>query len=159
MAADDGPLAVLYFARDAISQTLSQLREGGVRGCETALMWLGRRSEYDQSVEEVYRPQQKVAEDFFHIPPSGMRSMMAHLRSRRLNLLAQVHSHPELAFHSKADDRWAVVRHVGALSLVVPWFAARTSVDSFLDDIAVFQLSPDDAWCPVAARSVLEMKP
>jgi len=33
---------------------------------------------------------------------------------------AQVHSHPDEAFHSKGDDEWAIVRHEGALSIVVP---------------------------------------
>ena len=63
---------------------------------------------------------------------------------------AQVHTHPAQAFHSEADDQWAIVRHVGALSLVVPYFAKDTRVASFFDDVALFRLSSENAWCEVS---------
>ena len=69
----------------------------------------------------------------FHIPPEGMTALYAELRHKRLMVAAQVHSHPQEAFHSKADDRWAIVRHEGALSLVVPHFAQATTLDRFLE--------------------------
>jgi len=37
-------------------------------------------------------------------------------------LIAQVHSHPTEAYHSEADDRFAIVTAEGGLSLVVPNF-------------------------------------
>jgi hypothetical protein len=68
------------------------------------------------------------------------------LRDRDLMVAAQVHTHPHEAFHSAADDRWAIVRHVGALSLVLPDFAQKTSIDSFLNEAAVFRLSDRNEW-------------
>lgn len=62
---------------------------------------------------------------------------------------AQVHSHPREAFHSKADDRWAIVRHEGALSLVVPNFAIGTMVSTFLDDTKVYRFSASAQWVEV----------
>ena len=67
-------------------------------------------------IVEAYVPEQEAEVDYFHIPPSGMMALMAHLRERRLGLAAQVHSHPARAFHSLADDKWAIVRHEGAMS-------------------------------------------
>jgi hypothetical protein len=75
-----------------------------------------------------------------------MTALMAHLRARKLGLAAQVHSHPGRAFHSEADDAWASVRHEGALSVVVPNFAAGVNVGNFLQSVATFRLSPDDRW-------------
>jgi hypothetical protein len=60
-----------------------------------------------------------------------------------------VHSHPAKAFHSRADDEWAIVRHEGALSLVVPDFASRTSADSFATDIAAFVLTSSNEWAEI----------
>jgi hypothetical protein len=39
-----------------------------------------------------------------------------------LRLIAQVHSHPREAYHSEADDRYAIVTAEGGMSLVVPNF-------------------------------------
>jgi len=39
-----------------------------------------------------------------------------------LRLIAQVHSHPGEAYHSEADDRYAIVTVDGGFSLVVPDF-------------------------------------
>ena len=105
-----------------INETLAHLQAGGARSCETTVLWLGRRSGNDEAIVEAFRPQQIVDSDFFRIPSEGVRSLVAHLRGKRLHVLAQIHSHPKLAFHSRADDEWAIVRHGGAVSLVIPWF-------------------------------------
>jgi hypothetical protein len=46
------------------------------------------------------------------------------LHATGLRLLAQVHSHPQEAYHSELDDACAVATKEGSLSLVVPSFAA-----------------------------------
>lgn len=140
-----------------VAETLAHIHAGATRDAETAVLWLGRTEH--QVVMEVFRPQQIVARDFFNIPAKGMRGLLAHLREKRLHILAQAHSHPESAFHSLTDNEWAVIRHVGAVSLVVPWFGFRTSAVSFLDDIAAFQLDGDDVWQEVPPRSVLAVLP
>jgi hypothetical protein len=142
-----------------INETLAHLQAGGVQNCETTVLWLGRRSGDDEAIVEAFRPQQIVDSDFFRIPAEGMRSLIAHLRGKRLHILAQVHSHPELAFHSRADDEWAIVRHQGAVSLVIPRFGLRTTSDSFLRDVVAFQLDATDHWSQVAPNSVLTIHP
>jgi len=132
-----------------IDETLEALREGGRAGAERVVFWLGRRQAPGAVISEIYIPQQEAEEDYFRIPSGSMVDFMNHLRRRRLILLAQVHSHPGEAFHSKADDRWAVVRHEGALSIVVPEFAAKTTVSNFEIDSAVFRLTVDDRWLRV----------
>lgn len=132
-----------------IERTLSVLRAGGARDCEALVLWLARRAPDVVDVVEAYEPPYEASVDYFHIPPSGMRSIMSRLRRDRLHICAQVHSHPGKAFHSTADDRWAIVRHQGALSLVVPHFAATTTPASFLNMIATFALARDDQWLAV----------
>lgn len=39
-------------------------------------------------------------------------------------LAGQIHAHPDQAYHSKADDKLALIRLPGGLSIVVPYFAS-----------------------------------
>jgi hypothetical protein len=90
----------------------------------------------------------------FHITPPGMDALRDRLRAGRLMVAAQVHTHPEKAFHSEADDRWAIIRHRGALSCVVPWFARRTRAERFLGDTKVFRLDASSEWIELLHREV-----
>lgn len=141
----------LSIARALVEQTITVLQEGGERHCETVVFWLGKGN----VVDEVYRPEQEVAVDYFHLSSGSMRSLMEYLKRDRRRILAQVHSHPEKAFHSKADDKWAVIRHEGALSLVLPRFAFATTSGNFLEQAATFSLSADDKWLQVETGKVV----
>ena len=132
-----------------VHTTLTQLREAGQDRCECVVLWLGRRDDRSIWIEDAYRPLQTAKADMFHIPPAGMTALHAELRRRRFLVAAQVHSHPRNAFHSKADDRWAIVRHEGALSLVVPNFATGTTVATFLDNTKVYRFSASAQWVEV----------
>lgn len=141
-----------------VRETLDHIHVGGRECCETAVLWLGcRSSQGPATVKEVFHPRQIADRDFFRIPPDAMRSLITHLRERRLQVLAQVHSHPKHAFHSDADNAWSIVRHVGAYSLVIPWFGARTTAESFTGDIAAFQLDADDIWQRVDPVHILRI--
>lgn len=141
-----------------LDQTLAHIHEGARIDCETAVLWLGRRDLGIEQVVEVHRPDQRVRLDLFHIQPESMRVLMAKLREQRLHILAQVHSHPGKAFHSDADNEWAIVRHRGALSFVIPHFGRECSSATFLDDVAVFQLNDRDLWLAVESYSVVEIQ-
>lgn len=132
-----------------VDTTLTYLREAGARGCECVVLWLGRQRDGELVVEQAYRPLHYAKADMFHIPREGMVALHAELRRSRLMVAAQVHSHPYEAFHSSADDRWAIVRHEGALSLVVPDFGAHTHLENFLEDTKVFRFSAAAEWLEV----------
>jgi hypothetical protein len=133
-----------------LEKTLDLLRQAGSEEKEGIVLWLATRPVFAGSmVVEAYVPDHVAKVDYFHIPAVGMRALMGHLRGRKLCLAAQVHSHPGRAFHSLADDKWAIVRHEGALSLVVPSFAARVSAENFTQVIAAFRLAADDRWIEV----------
>jgi len=149
---------MLIVPKSIVEETLQYLLRGGERNCETVVLWLGRRGGPAEPVEQVYRPDQEVDVDYFRIPSEAVRTLMGHLRLNRLQVLCQVHSHPGEAFHSKADDKWAIVRHVGALSLVVPYFARRTTLPTFFEDTATYKLDQEDRWIEVPTEQVLEIR-
>ncbi len=140
---------LIHCHRSSIEQTLSVLKDAGRTRQECLVLWLGQRGNDGIAVRSVLRPQQIAGQDFFRIPPHSMRSIMKCLRDEQLMIAAQVHSHPFEAFHSEADDRWAIVRHVGALSFVVPYFAKATTPDNFLDQSALFLLDSNNRWIEV----------
>lgn len=138
-----------------VEGTLSELREGGDAGCERLVLWLGRRRAGGFIVTEGLVPPQECASDRFYVSPSGMSEIFDVLRSGRLVVVAQVHSHPAEAFHSDADDEMAIVRHEGAFSIVVPSFARGVSVSSFVEEAAVYRLSADNVWEPMSPARAL----
>lgn len=143
-------MILLHCPYKVVADSLNLLRLGGDRGEERAVVWLGRHTHVTPTnVMEVYEPQQITAEDFFTIPPHGMQALQSHLRLRRLRVVAQLHTHPGKAFHSRADDRWAFVRHEGAFSLVLPYFAVSTTPENFVEQVKIFRLNASNYWAEV----------
>jgi len=132
---------------EGIEKSIHLFRDAGEREC--VLLWLGRREKGVQKIVDVYRPEQIGTVDYFEIPRNGMAELMTRLRVDGLYVVSQVHTHPKEAFHSYADDRWAIVRHVGALSIVLPRFALFTTADNFLEQAAVYQLDQSNDWIEV----------
>lgn len=129
-----------------IADTLVQLALHGKGRKEIVVLWLARKEVGQAVVQRVYVPLQESGRAFFHIPPRGMQRLFDELRPSRLMVAAQVHTHPQEAFHSPADDHWAVLRHVGALSLVLPCFARDTTADTFVEQAKVYSLTQADEW-------------
>lgn len=130
-----------------LADTLELLRSRGRLENERVALWLAPASGAgDSRISELYEPHQETAEDYFHLPPESMRALMARLRAGRLKVAGQIHTHPFEAFHSRADARWAIVKHVGALSLVLPRFAATTSPTNFLDQVKTYVFSAEGDW-------------
>ena len=139
-----------------IEATLTQLRGAGVCGCECVVLWLGQRRKREIVVEKAYPPLHHAKADMFRIPREGMAALYAELRCNRHMVAAQVHSHPREAFHSEADNHWAILRHEGALSLVVPYFGAHTNLENFLEQTKVFRFSEAAEWLEVPPAQVVQ---
>jgi proteasome lid subunit RPN8/RPN11 len=130
---------MLKIPRHLIGATVDVLREATF--VERVVLWLGRRESGGVVVHEVFVPIQETEADYFRIPPHGMSALTDHLHARRLMVAAQVHTHPGDAFHSAADDRWAILRHAGALSFVIARFCQETAAATFEADAHVYRLT------------------
>jgi hypothetical protein len=138
--------SLLVIPAAVVDDTLAFLRYVGDRKSEGVVLWLGRREPSGITVTEAYVPEQEAACDYFRIPPPAMGALLTHLGETGTFIAAQVHSHPREAFHSETDDTWAIVRHLGALSLVVPHFARDTAAGNFVRQIAAFRLDHMNVW-------------
>lgn len=147
-------MATIRINSAGIERTLDFLKQAGAQHVECVVLWLAKNQGGALEIQTIYRPQQVAEMDFFRVPPESMMELMTYLRQSRLMVAAQVHTHPGRAFHSLADDTWAIIRHVGGLSLVVPTFASTTSVESFVKDTVVFRLSECNNWDEIHAQEL-----
>jgi hypothetical protein len=140
-------MSAIVCTHELLRNTITILRKGGERSEERVALWLSSATpRTPATIVEVYEPDQIAEVDFFNLPPASMRALMEHLRSTRRRIVAQIHTHPGRAFHSDVDARWAIIRHVGALSLVLPRFAATTTPENFLEEVMTYEYSPDGEW-------------
>jgi len=141
-------------AQDVVAKTIGELGQAGRAQTERFALWLGRRADTQVLISESYVPDYKASSDYFHIGRAAMACLIEHLRENNLMIGVQLHTHPEQAFHSLADDRWAIVRHIGALSIVLPYFARATTGANFLVEARVFALSQRNKWTEVPPEGV-----
>ncbi len=140
---------IITVSEAIILQSLHLLQHTGLERKEMVLLWLAFQAKKDIIIKEVFCPRQTAASDYFRIPRDSMEELLAHLRNKSLMVAVQIHTHQFEAFHSNADDRWAIMRHVGALSFVLPNFALQTSLDTFISDVAIFELSKKNRWIKI----------
>jgi len=145
---------IIRYNEIVLARTLDFLKQSGFRHMECVVLWLGKKSGNSIDITNVYRPAHKAAMDYFHIPRESMNDLTRFLRENRLVIGAQVHSHPSEAFHSQADDKWAVIRHMGAISIVIPDFALHTTPHNFMDHAATFSLNPNNRWIKLSNSEV-----
>jgi len=143
-------------SRPLVEETLVQLRAAGHRNSEGIVLWFAPRANR-RIISKVLVPIHEASDDYFHISPEGNRQLRGLCITEKLILEAQVHTHPGRAFHSKADDKLAVLRHVDALSIVLPRFAANTTPETFLSDSASFLLNASDRWEQVELCELSEL--
>lgn len=150
------PIRCVIVPRPVIEDTLRCMREIGAHGCELLVLWLGEVDDRQAvaSVRTAFVPKQKPikGEDGvgYFITGETLFHLNRGLAETGLRLIAQVHSHPTMAFHSEADDRYAIVTTDGGLSLVVPNFGhARPDPVSW----AVYRLD-QQTWQELASAEV-----
>ena len=137
-----------------VDETIGHLKAAGTVQRECLVLWLARRLDDRINVVTAHRPEQRAWRDRFVVDAAEMAALKALLRKDRLMIAAQVHSHPKEAFHSFADDEGAFIRHQGALSFVIPCFGRDSSVATFLEEAALFELQEGNRWMLVPSEGV-----
>lgn len=144
----------LFVPRNALAATIDELSQRGQARTERVALWLAGAGNAEIKVAEIYVPQYSASPDYFEIPRPAMAKLLQHLGDRGFMIGAQLHTHPLEAFHSRADDKWAIVRHVGALSIVLPHFAKTVTSDNFITLAKFFTLSAQNQWLEIPPREL-----
>lgn len=142
------PAALLTATCEALHTT-----GAGVR--EAVVLWQGRvLDEVTAEFTKLHVPRQVTGPLHFNVPLADRLKLLAAVSADDEFILAQVHTHPEHAFHSAADDRLAITKHFGAVSIVVPFFALTWRGD--LSQTSVNVCLGGDRWRELAPREVLD---
>lgn len=142
--------------RATIDQMLETMREFGSNGWEVLVLWVGdiEPNTGKAHVVQAFVPKQKAISNEdgvgYFVNSETLFELNRDLSETGLRLIAQVHSHPREAYHSEADDRYAIVTAEGGLSLVVPNFGQAPAHPSAW---AVYRLH-GRAWQEVGTKEV-----
>ena len=128
---------------DVAHVTHEHLRAKGREHAEGVVLWIGTFE--PPTITRAVVPDQETSAGRFRVPLAARQKLTRELAGTGQVVVAQVHSHPSLAFHSSIDDAEAIPRRVGAYSLVVPDFGRRGHL---LDGAALFQLASAGRWVP-----------
>lgn len=135
---------MLKISKDLLQETLDVLKASTNK--EKVILWFGKNN---SCVCEAFEPMQFAEYDYFEIPQEGLQAIIEKVKTDKIIVIAQIHTHPGRAFHSRADDVLALPRHIGAYSLVLPRFAIDTNIDNFLKKVSTYRLNNQGAWVKV----------
>lgn len=117
----------LVIRKSLVENTFVLLAGPGEEGFEAATLWLGSvLSEVEARVEQVYFPRQIVYRTVHglavEIPVEEWTDLALRLPPGRF-VLAKLHTHGGLAYHSDVDAENPYLCHEGAISITIPNFA------------------------------------
>lgn len=144
---------ILTIPEQIVAGTGETLRKFGAEGFEGLVLWAGELLATTARVKSCFVPPQHPIRDErgvgYFVDGDALFELNRELHRSGLVLLAQVHSHPGEAYHSAADDRYAIATAEGSYSLVAPDFGKAFAVSS----CAVYRLE-DGRWIPVPTADV-----
>ncbi len=150
------PLQHITVKRATIDKMLETMQEFGSHGWEVLVLWVGdiEPNTGNAHVVQAFVPKQKAISNEdgvgYFVNGETLFELNRDLSETGLRLIAQVHSHPRRAYHSDADDRYAIVTAEGGLSLVVPNFGSAPADPT---SWAVYRLH-DREWREMTTKEV-----
>lgn len=146
-------MATYDLPRPLLEETFNLLRECGRGRHECQILWVGPW-DAPTIITEVVHPVHRAGMFGFELDDRWLTEFWLHLAQTNSGIRAQVHTHPEEAFHSRIDDDYPVIHSPGFLSLVIPNFALGPVGfgDAFLTEIQV-----DGHWQQVAISDRLRL--
>ena len=142
------PSSILKVSADAL-RSLS----GGVR--ESVVLWIGTERAGKAFVQRMVVPQQLASAKHFEVPLDARIRIIREIGNSGEKVLAQLHTHPGRAFHSCADDRLALPRHTGAISIVIADFATNWHGD--LQQASVNCHLGEGVWSELSSEAVSKL--
>jgi len=136
-----------------IGETENALRKAGQEDYELFVLWSGRIEGTSFEVENLHVPKQKSyhTDDGLSVVVEGpeLHRLNVWLYEHKQIIGAQIHAHPDDAYHSETDDTFPIATTLGSFSIVVPEFARRGLLGA---GTRVFRLR-SEGWVRDAAPS------
>jgi hypothetical protein len=127
---------------DIVARTERSLRGAGADGYELFVFWTGLLEGDAFTVRSGHLPRQTSSRTehglLVRVEGEALHKLNVWLYEHDELLGAQVHAHPDDAYHSETDDAFPIVTIQGGLSLVVPDFCRA----GLLTGSAAYRLTP-----------------
>ena len=133
--------------RSCAQAAINWLYKAGNQQVEGVALFAGIRNGSKFIITRTIIPAQKAGDVegglIYVVGGEELHRISLELFDNDLQLFAQIHSHPGMAYHSETDDAYPIVTVVGGISIVVPNFA-RGGVN--IAEWAVYRLLPETGW-------------
>jgi proteasome lid subunit RPN8/RPN11 len=136
---------VFRVGSETIERTLVFFREQGAWGHEGVALWPGTLAGGVCEIGDPIVPRQLTAPRMYQIPADESFRIIKTVAKQNLVIPIQIHSHPGSAYHSEADDEYAFLQHLNAISIVVPNFGFFDAGD-FLANAVFYSLRGPELW-------------
>jgi len=138
---------LIRLPRTCAREAINWLYKAGTRGVEGVALFAGVREGNTFTIKRTIIPEQQAANMegglLYVVRGEELHRIGLEIFDAKLQLFAQIHSHPTSAYHSETDDAYPIVTVVGGVSIVVPDFA-RGGIN--LSKWAIFRLLPETGW-------------
>lgn len=105
-----------------LESTFNFLHEYGHEHLEAHAIWVGKKTDMVFDVLDVWFPVQINSAVSYEVPEKEEFRINVELNRQKLIAIAQIHTHPDSAFHSIIDDEGSELTLPGSLSIVIPNF-------------------------------------
>ena len=113
----------VFIPRYILLDTGKYLMEHGLNRKEGMVLWSGIKLKNNMAtIKSCIHPQQYCTPISFEVSLDESQRVNVHLENKKEVIIAQVHSHPSIAFHSVTDDNFPFTFTIGLFSIVVPNF-------------------------------------
>jgi len=108
--------------KSILEATFALFRECGRGRHECQALWLSSWESVGE-ISELVHPKHRAHGVGFSLDDQWLTAFWLRLVRKNIGVRIQVHTHPQMAFHSKTDDDYPIIHTPGFLSLVIPDFA------------------------------------
>ena len=124
---------------NVLEETLRTFKEYGKECLEAFAMWVGKEKNTNFIIKDVWIPTQYNTILSYYVPDIDVHKINVEMNKKEYSAIAQLHSHPENAFHSCIDDNNSILTLPGSFSIVVPDFG-NISIRDSLNKMVVYRL-------------------
>ena len=124
--------------RDALQASLAPQIKSGHEGI---VYLLGQTDGRTSLITSLARPRATTTPRSFHVDETAMYSIIESTNLAGLQVVGQLHTHPNKAYHSGGDVTGSLIRYDGFASIVLPDYGTRLPS---LDGAAVYMYSTDN---------------
>ncbi|MBA7573889.1 hypothetical protein ES708_15690 [subsurface metagenome] len=122
-----------------LRDTFKVFRDYGNHFLEACALWVGVDSKDIFYIKEVWFPPQENSMIDYYVSDIDVHMINVKLNKKNYSAIAQLHTHPNGAFHSCIDDEFPILTLPGSLSIVIPDFA-NLPIKSSLNEMVVYRL-------------------